>query len=66
MWLCTCSVRTYGTRIKKVNVLRAYYAYGYGEKSVKKDGGSKKAAAVTQRLLCARNLIAPDSDGPML
>ena len=25
-----CHFHMYGTRIKKVNVLRAYYAYGYG------------------------------------
>ncbi len=31
--MCTCSASflyLYGTRSKKVNVLRAYYTYGYG------------------------------------
>ena len=29
---------TYGTRIKKVNVLRAYYAYGYGRTTLTATG----------------------------
>ena len=29
---------SYGTRIKKVNVLRAYYAYGYGRTTLTATG----------------------------
>ena len=33
-----CLAITYGTRIKKVNVLRAYYAYGYGRTTLTATG----------------------------